>query len=202
MRGLLVCVCGPDASGKTTAIKEFLKERPDWEVVKFPNRSTAIGDKIDRILKGEMKISKEAELKLFADNRSEFRNYIFSKLSSGVNVILDRYVYCSAAYNSALQFDEFFAGKTRLMSKRLSIENIIRLDRDNYKPDLAILAVADYSASRNVKEKYDCLDRNVLVSNYIQAFIHTGTPFCVLDESISKKIDKFCDPNNKLVRFL
>lgn len=202
MRGLLVCVCGPDASGKTTAIKEFLKENQDWEVIKFPNRETVTGDKIDRILKGQLKVSKEAEIKLFADNRAEHRNYIFNKLTSGVNIILDRYVYCAAAYLMTQQFEEVMRGKKNILNNHLSMSNVLKLDRDNYKPDLAILATADYSAFRDEKEKYDNLNREVLLSNYIQTFLHTNTSFCTLDGPISKKIEKFCDRNKNIVRFL
>lgn len=205
MRGLLVCVCGPDASGKTTLIDKFLEKNSDWEVFKFPNRNTVIGQKIDLILKGELKVSKEVELKLFADNRAEFRKHILEKITSGKNVILDRYVYCGMAYTMTQQFEDTMDGKCKLLNDDLTIRKIALLDKDNYKPDLVVLTTADYSSKRIDKEKYDFLDRNVLLNNYIQSFLYTKTPFCLSrasKNSLKFQISKFCDPNKKLVKFL
>ena len=88
-RGILVCVAGADASGKTTIINRFIEKynkvnntdktdkSGEWIVFKYPNRSTILGKKIDRILKGRLVVNKEVEIKMFADNRSEDKNEIF-----------------------------------------------------------------------------------------------------------------------------
>lgn len=202
MRGLLVCVVGPDASGKTTGINDFIKHNENWEVVKFPNRNTVIGAKIDKILKSQLTVSKEVELKLFADNRAEFRNEIYQKLINGTNIILDRYAYCGMAYTMSQQYQAAIAGDIKMFSKMFTINKLANLDKGNYKPDLVIICTDDFMDKRKTLEKYDLLDRNVLINNYIQACLYTNSPFCIKKKSIQYYVSKFCNPNDKLSRFL
>jgi thymidylate kinase len=183
MRGTLVCVCGPDASGKTTLINEFVNDYPGWTVFKFPNRDTPNGHKIHKILTGELKVSKAVELKLFADNRAEQRSAIIDCLMAGTNVILDRYAYCSLAYTMTKQYQEVFQISTKcntLLSEDLTFKNVLHFDRDNLKPDFAIIVEGDYLHTRSDKEIYDRLPREILYNNYIVSMLNTKTNFCVI----------------------
>ncbi len=205
MRGILVCVCGPDASGKSTLVSEFMSKNQDWYLFKFPDRSTVIGRKIDKLLKGQLTVSKDTEIKLFADNRAEFRTAIISLLAAGKNVMLDRYAYCGIAYSMTLQCSEAF--NNRDISVKMTIDDMIKLDKDNLKPDLAVLVTSDYSHMRDPgeREKYDLIDRKALLGNYIQAFINTKTCFTVIENEytdLKRKIDQIQKNQDKFVRFI
>jgi thymidylate kinase len=192
MRGSLICVAGADGSGKTTLIEHFINRynSPDFKLVvyKYPNRNTVIGKKIDKILKGEMVVSKDVEIKLFADNRAEDRDEITKLLNSGVNVILDRYVYCSLAYTMTAQYATVMenilhnnAGhNTDIISDKFMFRKVMRHDKENLKPDLTILVYGNFLHKRNESEIYDYKGdmRSVLYNNYIVSFLNTETKFC------------------------
>jgi len=223
-RGCLVCVCGADASGKSTIINEYIKRfsspAEKWIVYKYPNRSTPVGKKIDDILKGNLKVSKDVEIKLFADNRAEDRITIVRLLSSGVNIILDRYLYCSLAYtmtNQYISVMKSISGASMseedmdLMSEKFMFKKIVRHDRDNLKPDITILVYGNFLESRlkdikngtEVSEKYDYTGnaRDVLYNNYIVSFLNTETKFATVtneEDNLERSVN---DLRTKIVKY-
>lgn len=71
-------------------------------LIKFPDRTTKIGQLIDEYLtKKTFNLPPQSIHLLFSANRWELHDSIKSLLLSGQNVILDRYVYSGVAYSAA-----------------------------------------------------------------------------------------------------
>jgi GTPase SAR1 family protein len=204
-RGILVCVAGADASGKTTIINRFIEKynkSEKWVVFKYPNRSTVLGKKINKILKGKLVVSKEVEIKMFADNRAEDKNEILNLLNNGVNVILDRYTYCSLAYTMTSQYkfvmdsmykeSDFKFDDSDLISDKFLFRKILNCDKGNLKPDFTFLIYGNFLHLREDIEIYDYTDslRDVLYNNYIVAFLNTNSRFCSIYNKGDKPIEE------------
>lgn len=205
-RGLLIIFAGNNGSGKTTLINKITEELNNipviinkdgkevklWNVYKFPNRSTVIGKKIDDFLKNKMTLSKEIELKFFADNRKEFQSEILNLLKSGYNVICDRYVYCSLAYTLT---NQTLSIKNSEHINILSLDNILKYDSNLIKPDYVFLIRGDHLKLRNEEaQKYhkDGVFNDLLLNNYIISFTHTKVKYMII-ENIFGKLDETAD---------
>jgi thymidylate kinase len=205
-RGLLIVFTGANGSGKTSIINKITERLNDsnikikvdgkevklWNVFKFPNRSTVLGKKIDNFLKNKINLSKDIELKFFADNRKEFQSEIMGLLSAGYNVICDRYVYCSLSYTLTAQT---LSIKNSENINILSIDDILKYDLNLIKPDYVFLILGNHLSLRNeVAEKYhkDGIFHDILLNNYILSFTHTKADFTII-ENIFGKLEETVD---------
>lgn len=189
-RGVLIAFAGPDACGKTTIIADVIRKLVNadgdtkWAVFKYPNRETPIGKKIDSILKGNLTVSPEVEIKFFAFNRSEDRANILALLKSGVNVILDRYVHCSLAYTFTTQVRDIIYNDKHDI---ITMEQALKYDKGNIIPDFVFLVKGNYLHLRNTVDKeikdYDGHMRELLYNNYITSFVYTKTKFVIVDNT-------------------
>lgn len=101
MRGRLILFEGLDRSGKSTQA-EILTDRLSGHLIKFPDRSTPIGNIINQFLtEGSFELLDESVHLLFSANRWEKVTEITSLLSKGSHVVMDRYVYSGIAYSLA-----------------------------------------------------------------------------------------------------
>jgi thymidylate kinase len=199
-RGLLIVFTGANGSGKTTIINKITerlnesnitikiddKEVKLWNVFKFPNRSTVLGKKIDDFLKKKTNLSKDIELKFFADNRKEFQSEIMSLLKAGYNVICDRYVYCSLSYTLTSQTISI---KNSEHFNVLSMDDILKYDLKLIKPDYVFLIMGNHLHLRNeIAEKYhkDGNFNDILLNNYILSFTHTKANFTIIENTYGK----------------
>lgn len=199
-RGLLIVFTGSNGSGKTTLINKVTeklnnipviinkdgKEIKLWNVYKFPNRSTVIGKKIDDFLKNKINLTKELELKFFAENRKEFNSEILNLLKSGYNVICDRYVYCNLAYTLT---NQTLSIKKSEKINILSMDDILKYDLKLIKPDYVFLIRGDHLSLRNeIAEKYhrDGIFNDLLLNNYILSFTHTKANFTIIENTFGK----------------
>jgi dTMP kinase len=95
---------GIDGSGKSTLstmVLNSLIER-NFPIVKF-NEPTNFetGMKIRKFLRKEISLSREEQIELFlADRKDSLEKNVYPNLKAGNNVILDRYFYSMAAYQS------------------------------------------------------------------------------------------------------
>ncbi|KAG0440442.1 Thymidylate kinase [Dictyocoela muelleri] len=107
----IISIEGIDKSGKTTLSKNLLNRLNSSLLVKsknipvsrisFPDRSTEIGNLIDKYLKNKVEFNPETIHLLFSANRWEN----IDRLKNGI-VILDRYVYSGIAHSLVLGCDE------------------------------------------------------------------------------------------------
>jgi dTMP kinase len=104
-RGALLVLEGLDRVGKSTQAKRLalsLEEQGhSVESIRFPDRSTPIGQKISLILSGEMNATPSDTHSFFSQNRWELFDSMRSKLLSGINLVVDRYAHSGCAYTTA-----------------------------------------------------------------------------------------------------
>ncbi|VDM58013.1 unnamed protein product [Angiostrongylus costaricensis] len=108
-RGAFIVFEGLDRSGKTTQAKR-LHEKINLSggksvLLSFPDRKEPFGQVIDRYLRKEIDLSERALHLAFSANRWEKAALIEEEISSGVDVICDRYCFSGVAYSLAKGLD-------------------------------------------------------------------------------------------------
>ncbi|BFZ00437.1 hypothetical protein BsWGS_03476 [Bradybaena similaris] len=105
LRGALIVLEGCDRSGKSTQICRLLERlgREGRRVVlmKFPDRTTPIGQMIDSYLQQTVELDDHVVHLLFSSNRWEAMRKMADLLQSGTTIIVDRYAYSGVAYSAA-----------------------------------------------------------------------------------------------------
>ncbi|KAF9529641.1 thymidylate kinase-domain-containing protein [Crepidotus variabilis] len=104
-RAPFVVIEGLDRSGKTTQttrLYDRLKEAGvAVELIKFPDRTTAIGKMIDSYLRSTSELDDRAIHLLFSANRWELASTIEKHLNAGTAVICDRYAFSGIAFSAS-----------------------------------------------------------------------------------------------------
>ncbi|KAJ1462853.1 thymidylate kinase-domain-containing protein [Pelagophyceae sp. CCMP2097] len=104
-RGVFVVFEGVDRSGKSTQCRllvESLHARGRAaELRRFPERSTAVGQIIDRYLRREIELDDKAVHLLFSANRWEAVSALRASIDAGIDVVCDRYAYSGVAFSAA-----------------------------------------------------------------------------------------------------
>lgn len=103
-RGSLIVVEGLDRAGKSTQV-ERLVERLGARYVKFPERSTNIGQMINAYLQQKEDVNDHSVHLLFSANRWELMTSILASLGRGETVVCDRYAFSGIAYSRAKGLD-------------------------------------------------------------------------------------------------
>ncbi|TQN72609.1 Thymidylate kinase [Colletotrichum shisoi] len=107
VRGAFVVLEGLDRSGKTTQVKlleqRFVELGKKVKVMRFPDRTTPIGQMIDAYLKSSVEMEDHVIHLLFSANRWEAVKNIQALLASGTTVICDRYYHSGIVYSAAKQ---------------------------------------------------------------------------------------------------
>ena len=103
MKGKFICFEGIEGSGKSTMLRhteKYLNNKKIKYIVTREPGGTDVGKKIRSILLSDKnKICDGTELLLmFADRAQHIHSVIQKNLLKGVNVISDRYIYASYAY--------------------------------------------------------------------------------------------------------
>ncbi|XP_034387064.1 thymidylate kinase [Cyclopterus lumpus] len=104
-RGALIVLEGVDKAGKTTQCKRLLEAlrrsgRPA-EMMRFPDRTTAIGQLISAYLEKKSDLEDHTVHLLFSANRWELVPLMRKKLEQGITLIVDRYAFSGVAFTSA-----------------------------------------------------------------------------------------------------
>jgi dTMP kinase len=106
-RGMFIVFEGLDRSGKSTQcellVKTLQSRGETVEHMRFPNRTTPIGQMINNYLTGQSNLEDHVVHLLFSANRWEFAKQIEQLVAEGVTVIVDRYSYSGAVYSAAKQ---------------------------------------------------------------------------------------------------
>ena len=103
-RGAFVVVEGLDRAGKSTQVARLARAL-DATVVKFPDRSTQIGQLINAYLTRQVELEDHAVHLLFSANRWECLQAVLATLRSGRSVVCDRYAFSGIAYSAAKGLD-------------------------------------------------------------------------------------------------
>ncbi|XP_076583003.1 thymidylate kinase [Chaetodon auriga] len=104
-RGALIVLEGVDKAGKTTQCKRLLQAlqqsgRPA-EMMRFPDRSTTIGQLISAYLEKKSDLEDHTVHLLFSANRWEMVPLMKKKLEQGTTLVVDRYAFSGVAFTSA-----------------------------------------------------------------------------------------------------
>ncbi|XP_008305561.1 thymidylate kinase isoform X2 [Cynoglossus semilaevis] len=104
-RGALIVLEGVDRAGKTTQCKKLVQAlqqngRPA-EMMRFPDRSTTIGQLISSYLEKKSDLEDHTVHLLFSANRWELVPLMKKKLEQGINLVVDRYAFSGVAFTSA-----------------------------------------------------------------------------------------------------
>nr|XP_023678059.1 thymidylate kinase [Paramormyrops kingsleyae] len=104
-RGALIILEGVDRAGKTTQCKKLVqalqKNGRPAEMMRFPDRTTMIGQMISSYLEKKTNLEDHTVHLLFSANRWELAPLIKKKLQQGVTLVVDRYAFSGVAFTSA-----------------------------------------------------------------------------------------------------
>ncbi|XP_013788775.1 thymidylate kinase-like [Limulus polyphemus] len=110
-RGALIVFEGCDRAGKTTQchkLVEVLKrEGHRVELMKFPDRSTTIGQMISQYLQKKVELEDHVIHLLFAANRWEAVKKMENLLLNGTTLVVDRYSFSGIAFSAAKPHMDF-----------------------------------------------------------------------------------------------
>jgi dTMP kinase len=153
--GHVIAFEGLDQSGKETQAKRLLARleaagRPA-RLVAFPDRETAIGQEIERALRGQRDYQADTMQLLYVANRYEWRPAIERLLASGHVVVCDRYLASSIAYGEAQGLDPDWLLDIQRFLPQPDLTVLLdiapatavdrkRANRDRYESDLDLLA--------------------------------------------------------------
>eukprot|EP00736_Rhodelphis_marinus_P014535 Rmarinus@m.8648 len=108
-RGAFIVLEGMDRSGKSTQVQrlteKLVTEGISVENMRFPDRSTTIGQMINAYLTNATDLADQSIHLLFSANRWELQRKIESMLQNGTTIICDRYAFSGVAYTSAKGLD-------------------------------------------------------------------------------------------------
>jgi dTMP kinase len=104
-RGKLLVFEGLDRSGKSTQcallVEHLISQGDRVEHVRFPNRTTPIGQILNAYLSGATEVEDHVVHLLFSANRWEMASQISHWIAEGVTVVVDRYYYSGCVYTAA-----------------------------------------------------------------------------------------------------
>lgn len=107
MRGALIVFEGLDRSGKSTQCQRLVEnlraQGQKVEHMRFPNRTTPIGQMINNYLSGQAQQEDHAIHLLFSANRWESAQDIERHIHAGTTVVIDRYYYSGCVYSASKQ---------------------------------------------------------------------------------------------------
>ncbi|KAI8944059.1 thymidylate kinase-domain-containing protein [Xylaria longipes] len=107
VRGAFIVFEGMDRAGKTTQAKllqlRCIESGREVKFMRFPDRTTPIGQMIDSYLKGQADIEDHVIHLLFSANRWEAAQKIKTELEAGHTIICDRFYHSGIVYSAAKQ---------------------------------------------------------------------------------------------------
>jgi dTMP kinase len=170
---------GVDRCGKSTQTA-MLGKALDAELMRFPDRTTAIGIMINSYLAQGVDMDDRAVHLLFSANRWEAKANIEKTLASGKHIVCDRYAYSGVAFSGA--------------KEGMNMEWCANSDRGLPAPDCVIylnLSIENAMGRGEFgAERYEKEDFQRKVSANFQRFIDNNgvkddTPWHIIDASQS-----------------
>ncbi len=168
MRGKFIVFEGPDGSGKTTQMERVAaaleaggrRVRRECE----PTGGT-IGKLIRQALGGETPCRPETLALLFAADRCEHVTQMEAALDAGEDVLCDRYVFSSIAYQSLELGTDWVAEINSKATERLMPDGVVYIDLDEHA------CMERIAAGRDHTEIFETVERIAKVrENYRRGF--------------------------------
>ncbi len=104
-RGAFIVLEGVDRCGKTTQasllVKHLIGIGLATIAMRFPDRTTLVGDLINQYLQSKSDLDDRAVHLLFSSNRWEAAPKLQETLMGGQNIVCDRYAHSGVAFSSA-----------------------------------------------------------------------------------------------------
>lgn len=166
-KGKLIILEGVDSSGKGTyakILKKRLGNNKSFHFTREPGGDSLISERIrELILSNDLDMTLETEMYLFASSRAEQVKNIEKKLNEGVNVICERYVHSSMAYQSigtGLSFDDVFG------LNKIALRGVV--------PDLVVyfdvsMDILESRMKKRDKDRIECREKDYfkqVINNY------------------------------------
>lgn len=178
-RGTLIVFEGLDKAGKSSQCQRLAATLSAHghpvKQMRFPDRTTPIGQQIDAYLRGSSHAEDHAIHLLFSANRWEAAASIEADIAVGTTVIVDRYYYSGIVYSAAKRNPE------------LSLAWARKCDEGLPRPDVCIfLSISEEVAMKRGgygEEKYEKHEMQQQVRILFEQ-LHTspdGQDFCVVD---------------------
>lgn len=183
---------GINGSGKTTIINNLINyytnKNIKYQYIKFPDRTSNSGKIIDKFLKNQYEFNSiNEQIQIFAENRKESEKLIKDSLNENKIILCDRYLYSNIAYTIT---DMSLNIQYNNSSEYISINNIIKYDKNLLKPDLVFLINGNYINLRNdsIQERYhnNEIKNGIIFNNYLLALYHTQSPYCIINNKFNK----------------
>jgi|LauGreDrversion4_2_1035121.scaffolds.fasta_scaffold21199_2 dTMP kinase len=191
-RGKFIVFEGINGSGKTTIINSlinyYINNNIKYQYIKFPDRSSKTGYIIDKFLKNQYEFNSiNDQIKIFAENRKESEQLIKNSLNDNKIILCDRYLYSNISYTLT---DISLSIQNQTSNEYLSIDNIIKYDKDLLKPDLVFLINGNYINLRNeqIQERYhnNSIKNGIIFNNYLLALNYTNTSYHIINNYYNK----------------
>jgi len=204
LRGQLILIEGLDRSGKSTQASILASRFTQSKLIKFPERSTAIGQLINEYLTNkQFQLSDQSAHLLFLANRWELNQEILNLLHQGYFVILDRYIYSGIAYTLAKHKDMETTGATEATSVDSStnlsnVEWLLAPDKGLPKPDLTMFLTLDMDEISSRKgwgdERYEMVEFQSRVKQcFLEVLDDASDPSVRIVDVGKKSIEQVAD---------
>ena len=175
MKPLWIIIDGIDGAGKTTLCKNLetaLNFRNDTEVIHLPYEHAVAYQYIRELLKDkDQNQSDIIQYNMIANYRDTLKNFIIPMLKKGTNVILDRWITSTIAYNlydngnlmielgnlswmMSHDVSKSFMAEPRIMNVDI-IHNMLTtgIDLQGYKPDVLIYLIPNQDIVNAICQK-------------------------------------------------
>ncbi len=188
MKQKLIVFEGIDGSGKTSLVQKITEElnKLNFKVKNFfePTKYEH-GLKIREFLQNKISLSKNEQIQLFLkDRKDSISKNIQPNLDSEFHIILDRYFYSMAAYQSDESFSSEKIIQLNLDEKFLLPDFVFYLEID---PKIAL----SRTAKRGESEFFENLDELTRVANEYKKILPKNTIYVDAEKS-SEEVLEFC----------
>ncbi len=197
-RGILIVLEGPDGVGKSSHVKRIAEKLPNVETLTFPERSSAYGKLIRRILSSDEVIDRQMLNTLFILNRFDKKSLIDWWLWKGKTIIVDRYSISNIAYQLAQNWGESWTNCIEISNKLDKLESGF-LNNPRANKTIILLEESEVCMKR-VKQRGEPMDhderKGIIFSeclNHAYRLCAESIPDCIKVEGHGRSFEEIND---------